>query len=85
MSEAAPQCKPDFEYDREIIQNLRVATYMAAAVSRTRQTPSPRSSTADDDVEGLDGLMVCLDNPRDGIDRFGELVLPQLGLAPASS
>jgi hypothetical protein len=29
--------------------------------------------------------MVCLDNPRDGIDRFGELVLPQLGLAPASS
>jgi hypothetical protein len=45
MSEAAPQCKPDFEYDREIVQNLRVATYMAAAVSRTRQTPSPRSST----------------------------------------
>jgi hypothetical protein len=29
--------------------------------------------------------MVCLDNPREEIDRFGEQVLPQLGLAPTQS
>ena len=32
------------------------------------------------DVEGLEGLMVCLDDPRREIDRFGEQVLPKLGL-----
>ena len=34
------------------------------------------------DVEGLEGLMVCLDDPRREIDRFGEQVLPKLGRAP---
>ena len=34
-----------------------------------------------EDVEGLEGLMVCLDDPRREIDRFGEQVLPLLGAA----
>ena len=37
------------------------------------------------DIEGLEGLMVCLDDPPAEIDRFGQQVMPQLELAPATS
>ncbi|HWH93880.1 MAG TPA: hypothetical protein VNT03_08460 [Baekduia sp.] len=34
---------------------------------------------------GLEGLMVCLDDPLREIDRFGEPVMPHLGLTAATT
>jgi len=70
----------------QIIQNLRIATFMGAEV--LRGTPDTIAEKLDGyrNVEGLEGLMVCLDDPIREIDRFGEQVLPQLGIGvPAST
>jgi alkanesulfonate monooxygenase SsuD/methylene tetrahydromethanopterin reductase-like flavin-dependent oxidoreductase (luciferase family) len=34
-----------------------------------------------DDIAGLEGLMVCLDDPPAEIDRFGREVMPKLGIS----
>lgn len=68
----------------QIIQNLRIATFMGAEVLRGTPDTIAEKLHEYENVEGLEGLMVCLDNPREEIDRFGEQVLPQLGLAPAT-
>ena len=65
----------------QIIQNLRVATFMGAEVLTGTPDTIAEKLDAYRDVEGLEGLMVCLDDPRGEIDRFGEQVLPKLGVA----
>jgi pyrimidine oxygenase len=64
----------------QILQNLRVATFMGAEVLTGSPDTIAEKLDAYRDVEGLEGLMVCLDDPRREIDRFGEQVLPKLGL-----
>ena len=64
----------------KIIQNLRVATFMGAEVLTGTPETIAEKLDAYRDVEGLEGLMVCLDDPRREIDRFGEQVLPKLGM-----
>ena len=63
----------------QIIQNLRIATFMGAEVLTGTPETIAEKLAAYEDVEGLEGLMVCLDDPRREIDRFGEQVLPLLG------
>jgi pyrimidine oxygenase len=65
----------------QIIQNLRIATFMGAEVLTGTPETIAEKLAAYEDVEGLEGLMVCLDDPRREIDRFGEQVLPLLGAA----
>jgi pyrimidine oxygenase len=65
----------------QIIQNLRIATFMGAEVLAGTPDTIAEKLDAYREVEGLEGLMVCLDDPRREIDRFGEQVLPKLGLA----
>ena len=65
----------------QIIQNLRIATFMGAEVLTGTPETIAEKLSAYEDVEGLEGLMVCLDDPRREIDRFGEQVLPLLGAA----
>jgi pyrimidine oxygenase len=65
----------------QIIQNLRIATFMGAEVLTGTPETIAEKLHAYEDVEGLEGLMVCLDDPRREIDRFGEQVLPLLGAA----
>jgi pyrimidine oxygenase len=70
----------------QIIQNLRIATFMGAEVLRGTPDTVAEKLDAYRDVEGLEGLMVCLDDPIREIDRFGEQVLPQLGIGvPATT
>jgi pyrimidine oxygenase len=70
----------------QIIQNLRIATFMGAEVLRGTPDTVAEKLDAYRDVEGLEGLMVCLDDPIREIDRFGEQVLPQLGIgAPVTT
>jgi pyrimidine oxygenase len=68
----------------QIIQNLRIATFMGAEVLTGTPDTIAEKLAAYRDVEGLEGLMVCLDDPRHEIDRFGEQVLPQLGVGAAA-
>jgi pyrimidine oxygenase len=65
----------------QIIQNLRIATFMGAEVLTGTPETIAEKLHAYEDVEGLEGLMVCLDDPRREIDRFGSQVLPLLGAA----
>jgi pyrimidine oxygenase len=65
----------------QIIQNLRIATFMGAEVLTGTPDTIAEKLDAYREVEGLEGLMVCLDDPRREIDRFGEQVLPKLGVA----
>jgi pyrimidine oxygenase len=65
----------------QIIQNLRIATFMGAEVLAGTPDTIAEKLDAYREVEGLEGLMVCLDDPRREIDRFGEQVLPKLGVA----
>jgi len=69
----------------QIIQNLRIATFMGAEVLTGTPDTIAEKLDAYRDVEGLEGLMVCLDDPIREIDRFGEQVLPKLGLAAATT
>jgi pyrimidine oxygenase len=69
----------------QIIQNLRIATFMGAEVLTGTPETIAEKLHAYEDVEGLEGLMVCLDDPRREIDRFGEQVLPLLGAATSVS
>lgn len=69
----------------QIIQNLRIATFMGAEVLTGTPETIAEKLRAYEDVEGLEGLMVCLDDPRREIDRFGEQVMPLLGAATAAA
>jgi pyrimidine oxygenase len=69
----------------EIISNLRIATFMGAEVlAGTPDTIAEKLDTYRD-IEGLEGLMVCLDEPLREIDRFGQGVLPKLETASAGA
>jgi pyrimidine oxygenase len=67
----------------QILQDLRIATFMGAEALRGTSDTIAEKLDAYRDVEGLEGLMVCLDDPRVEIDRFGQQVMPKLGLSPA--
>jgi pyrimidine oxygenase len=70
----------------QIIQNLRVATFMGAEVLTGTPDTIAEKLDAYRDIEGREGLILCLDDPKREIDRFGEQVLPKLGLAaPAAA
>ena len=69
----------------QIIQDLKIATFMGAEVLTGTPDTIAEKLMAYDDIDGLEGLMVCLDDPRGEIDRFGREVMPKLDLAPASS
>jgi alkanesulfonate monooxygenase SsuD/methylene tetrahydromethanopterin reductase-like flavin-dependent oxidoreductase (luciferase family) len=70
----------------QIIQNLRVATFMGVEVPTGTPDTIAEKLDAYRDMERLEGLMVCLDDSKREIDRFGEQVLPKLGLAaPAAA
>jgi pyrimidine oxygenase len=62
----------------DIISNLRVATFMGAGVLAGTPETVAEKLDAYRDVEGLEGLMVCLDEPLREIDRLGQEVLPKL-------
>ena len=69
----------------QIIQDLKIATFMGAEVLTGTPDTIAEKLNAYDDIDGLEGLMVCLDDPPAEIDRFGQEVMPALGLAPAAS
>jgi len=69
----------------QIIQDLKIATFMGAEVLSGTPDTIAEKLKAYDDIDGLEGLMVCLDDPPAEIDRFGQQVMPQLGLTPAAS
>jgi pyrimidine oxygenase len=69
----------------DIITNLKIATFMGADILAGTPETVARKLEAYQDVEGLEGLMLCFDDPLRGIERFGEEVLPRLDLAGAAA
>jgi len=63
------------------INQLRGGTFMATEVIAGSPDTVAEKLDAYSEVEGLEGMMLCFDDYREEIDRFGQEVMPKLGAA----